>query len=70
MEPQSAFYNSPLVVLDFQSLYPSIMVGSLSTGLPRDGDAIVQTGISKLLLFSENTVLGAGVDLETQMIGF
>ncbi|KAK1233576.1 DNA polymerase zeta [Marasmius sp. AFHP31] len=26
MEPQSAFYNSPLVVLDFQSLYPSIMV--------------------------------------------
>ena len=26
MEPQSAFYNSPLVVLDFQSLYPSVMV--------------------------------------------
>ncbi|KAI1638034.1 DNA polymerase family B [Biscogniauxia mediterranea] len=26
MEPQSAFYNSPLVVLDFQSLYPSIMI--------------------------------------------
>jgi len=26
MEPLSAFYNSPLVVLDFQSLYPSIMV--------------------------------------------
>ncbi|KAI0068183.1 hypothetical protein BV25DRAFT_1793280 [Artomyces pyxidatus] len=26
MEPLSAFYSSPLVVLDFQSLYPSIMV--------------------------------------------
>ncbi|CAI4054256.1 hypothetical protein SUVZ_16G1200 [Saccharomyces uvarum] len=27
MEPESAFYKSPLVVLDFQSLYPSIMIG-------------------------------------------
>lgn len=26
MEPDSAFYKSPLVVLDFQSLYPSIMI--------------------------------------------
>ena len=26
MEPMSAFYKSPLVVLDFQSLYPSIMI--------------------------------------------
>ena len=26
MEPRSAFYNSPLVVLDFQSLYPSVMI--------------------------------------------
>ncbi|KAJ3091154.1 DNA polymerase zeta [Quaeritorhiza haematococci] len=26
MEPQSRFYNSPLLVLDFQSLYPSIMI--------------------------------------------
>ncbi|PWY98545.1 putative catalytic subunit of DNA polymerase zeta UPR-1 [Testicularia cyperi] len=26
MEPQSAFYKGPLVVLDFQSLYPSIMI--------------------------------------------
>lgn len=26
MEPQSAFYNSPLIVLDFQSLYPSVMI--------------------------------------------
>jgi DNA polymerase zeta len=26
MEPQSAYYNSPLLVLDFQSLYPSIMI--------------------------------------------
>lgn len=26
MEPMSAFYSSPLVVLDFQSLYPSVMI--------------------------------------------
>lgn len=26
MEPSSAFYNSPLLVLDFQSLYPSIVM--------------------------------------------
>ncbi|RFU81890.1 zeta catalytic subunit of dna polymerase [Trichoderma arundinaceum] len=26
MEPQSSFYSSPLVVLDFQSLYPSVMI--------------------------------------------
>jgi DNA polymerase zeta len=26
MEPLSAFYKGPLVVLDFQSLYPSIMI--------------------------------------------
>ncbi|KAG8534241.1 uncharacterized protein KY384_001085 [Bacidia gigantensis] len=26
MEPQSAFFNSPLLVLDFQSLYPSVMI--------------------------------------------
>ncbi|KAJ7597046.1 hypothetical protein C8J56DRAFT_919017 [Mycena floridula] len=26
MEPKSAFYTSPLVVLDFQSLYPSVMI--------------------------------------------
>lgn len=26
MEPQSAFYSSPVLVLDFQSLYPSIMI--------------------------------------------
>ncbi|KAJ5162172.1 hypothetical protein N7492_007564 [Penicillium capsulatum] len=26
MEPQSDFYTSPLVVLDFQSLYPSVMI--------------------------------------------
>lgn len=26
MEPQSAFYSSPLLVLDFQSLYPSVMI--------------------------------------------
>ncbi|KAJ4286287.1 DNA polymerase zeta [Kalmusia sp. IMI 367209] len=26
MEPRSAFYTSPLLVLDFQSLYPSVMI--------------------------------------------
>ncbi|KAL8747343.1 MAG: hypothetical protein Q9190_000771 [Brigantiaea leucoxantha] len=26
MEPQSAFYSSPMLVLDFQSLYPSVMI--------------------------------------------
>jgi len=26
MEPKSDFYNNPLLVLDFQSLYPSIMI--------------------------------------------
>ncbi len=26
MEPQSQFYTSPVIVLDFQSLYPSIMI--------------------------------------------
>ena len=26
MEPLSAFYNGPLLVLDFQSLYPSVMI--------------------------------------------
>lgn len=26
MEPESGFYTSPLLVLDFQSLYPSVMI--------------------------------------------
>lgn len=26
MEPITQFYSSPMVVLDFQSLYPSIMI--------------------------------------------
>lgn len=26
MEPISQFYSSPMVVLDFQSLYPSIII--------------------------------------------
>ncbi|KAI1870822.1 uncharacterized protein JN550_004968 [Neoarthrinium moseri] len=26
MEPQSSFYSSPVLVLDFQSLYPSVMI--------------------------------------------
>ena len=28
MEPESAFYNNPLAVLDFQSLYPSIIIAN------------------------------------------
>jgi DNA polymerase zeta len=28
MEPRSDFYSSPVVVLDFQSLYPSIIIRS------------------------------------------
>lgn len=27
LEPESRFYTDPVVVLDFQSLYPSIMIG-------------------------------------------
>ena len=27
MEPESRFYVDPVVVLDFQSLYPSIIIG-------------------------------------------
>lgn len=27
LEPKSAFYEDPVIVLDFQSLYPSIMIG-------------------------------------------
>ncbi|KAI9190114.1 DNA polymerase zeta [Blastocladiella emersonii ATCC 22665] len=27
LEPESAFYPDPIVILDFQSLYPSIMIG-------------------------------------------
>ncbi|EGN99381.1 hypothetical protein SERLA73DRAFT_90742 [Serpula lacrymans var. lacrymans S7.3] len=41
MEPLSAFYNGPLVVLDFQSLYPSIMIAynyCYSTCLGRVGE--------------------------------
>lgn len=26
MEPESKFYNDPVIVLDFQSLYPSILI--------------------------------------------
>ena len=41
MEPLSAFYNGPLLVLDFQSLYPSIMIAynyCYSTCLGRAAD--------------------------------
>jgi DNA polymerase zeta len=42
MEPQSGFYSDPVVVLDFQSLYPSLVIGynlcySTIFGRLRDG---------------------------------
>lgn len=55
MEPQSAFYNSPLLVLDFQSLYPSVMIAynlCYSTCLGRIGSyrGRQKLGISELQL--------------------
>ncbi|CAI4053009.1 hypothetical protein SKDZ_16G1080 [Saccharomyces kudriavzevii ZP591] len=56
MEPESAFYKSPLVVLDFQSLYPSIMIGynyCYSTMLGRVREISLmdnQIGVSKFSL--------------------
>lgn len=49
MEPKSAFYTDPVVVLDFQSLYPSIMIAHnycYSTCLGRIQDG--QNGRNKL----------------------
>ncbi|KAM0755963.1 hypothetical protein T439DRAFT_295975 [Meredithblackwellia eburnea MCA 4105] len=48
MEPKSGFYKSPLLVLDFQSLYPSVMIAynyCYSTCLGRIGTF---KGVSKL----------------------
>ena len=51
MEPASAFYSSPLVVLDFQSLYPSIMIAynycySTCLGRIRDFKGAYKLGVS------------------------
>lgn len=56
MEPESAFYKSPMVVLDFQSLYPSIMIAynyCYSTMLGRVRDLKLENneiGVTKLSL--------------------
>ena len=54
MEPISAFYTSPLLVLDFQSLYPSVMIAynyCYSTCLGRAVDFKGQNkfGVTELL---------------------
>jgi DNA polymerase zeta len=51
MEPASAFYSSPLVVLDFQSLYPSIMIAynycySTCLGRVRDFKGAYKLGVT------------------------
>lgn len=59
MEPESAFYKSPLLVLDFQSLYPSIMSGynycySTMMGRVRELDGTKRTlGVTNFELKSE-----------------
>ena len=55
MEPQSAFFKGPLVVLDFQSLYPSVMIGynicySTCLGRVRDFKGTQKFGFSDLNL--------------------
>ncbi|PHH72803.1 hypothetical protein CDD80_4257 [Ophiocordyceps camponoti-rufipedis] len=52
MEPQSAFYTSPVVVLDFQSLYPSVMIAynycySTFLGRVRDWRGMDKMGFSE-----------------------
>eukprot|EP00960_Hanusia_phi_P043421 756036-Hanusia_phi.AAC.3 len=55
MEPQSAFYSSPVCVLDFRSLYPSVVIAynmCYSTCLGKlvqpDSDGRVKLGVSSL----------------------
>lgn len=51
MEPESRLYNNPVVVLDFQSLYPSIMIAynyCFSTCLGRVGVGQKKFGASIL----------------------
>jgi DNA polymerase zeta len=55
MEPISAFYSSPLLVLDFQSLYPSIMIAynycySTCLGRVKDFNGQNKFGVSELNL--------------------
>ena len=55
MEPMSAFYSSPLLVLDFQSLYPSIMIAynycySTCLGRIKDFNGQNKLGVSDLRL--------------------
>lgn len=55
MEPESAFYKSPIVVLDFQSLYPSIVIAynlcySTMIGRVRDLDFRNELGVTKFPL--------------------
>ncbi|THV04942.1 hypothetical protein K435DRAFT_961659 [Dendrothele bispora CBS 962.96] len=55
MEPQSALYTSPLVVLDFQSLYPSIMIAynycySTCLGRVADSQGSNKLGVTELEL--------------------
>ncbi|TDL28443.1 hypothetical protein BD410DRAFT_893460 [Rickenella mellea] len=54
MEPLSAFYSSPLLVLDFQSLYPSVMIAynycySTCLGRARDFKGQNKIGVVDLL---------------------
>ncbi len=55
MEPQSAFFKGPLVVVDFQSLYPSVMIGynicySTCLGRVSDFKGVQKFGFSELTL--------------------
>ncbi|KDN41161.1 hypothetical protein K437DRAFT_238501 [Tilletiaria anomala UBC 951] len=53
MEPQSAFFKGPLIVLDFQSLYPSVMIAynicySTCLGRVADFKGVQKFGFSEL----------------------
>ncbi|KAF9965079.1 DNA polymerase zeta [Mortierella alpina] len=60
MEPESGFYEDPVVVLDFQSLYPSVMIaynycystclGKLGGGIAPNGVMFVNQDIRRSLL--------------------
>ncbi|KAI8148312.1 hypothetical protein BJV82DRAFT_591635 [Fennellomyces sp. T-0311] len=53
MEPETQFYNSPVLVLDFQSLYPSVMIAynycySTCLGKVRSPGDSTQLGVTNL----------------------